>query len=323
MLFLKNGWGAVCLSAIFVLSAFSNAATAQIRRDKLFIDDGTGLFTILKSPHLSGGNQTVMFPNLQGGSAMILLSNSISGQTINGGLRVNGGLTLGTMLAAQYGGTGLDASNAANGQILIGNGNGFDLSEITGTLNQVLITVGPGTIRLSTPQDIGLTSSPTFSSIGLGSNGSTPVAGSVTLSDGTGPTGHSATLLTAPMSHDRTITIPDPGANASIVTTEGNQTINGNKTLTGTTGLTLLTGAGPNHFAGTQELTAGQLSVVVPNTAVTSASSITVTYEDLNDQDQVVPSVVQKIAGTSFTIRFSGPIPSGANARVHFMIINP
>ena len=310
---------------VLILAVTAGNIRSQVRKDKIYIDDGTGQFTILKSQPLGGTSQIINFPSIGGGT--VILSNSPSGQTITGGLRINGGMTLGTMLAPQYGGTGLDASTAANGQLLIGNGSGFDLSELTGTDNQIIISAGAGTLTLTTPQDIGPSSSPTFAGETLGANsGAGPASGttgSITLLDGTSSNGHSATVEVAPMASDRTITIPDPGANASMVTSEGTQTINGDKSLTGTTTLNLLTGSGTNRFAGTQELSAGQMRITILNTAITAASSIIATYEDLNDQEQVVPAIVAKVAGASFTVRLSGPVPVGADARVHFMIINP
>ncbi len=323
LLFFKNGRGRVCLSALLVFFALSSPASAQIRQTKLFLDDGASLFTILMSPHLSGGNQIITFPNLNGGHADFILSNSIAGQTIDNGLRINGGLSLGTMLAPQYGGTGIDGSTAPNGSILIGNGAGYELNTITGAANQVTVTNGPGTITLGIAQDIAPTSSPTFAGLTLGSNGASPVAGSVTFADGAGPTGHAATITTAPMGENRTITIPDPGANASVVTTEGNQTINGNKTLTGTTSLEMLVGAGTNHFAGTVELAVGQLTAVVPHTGVQLNSTIILTYEDLNNSGMMGQYVKAKNPGVSFTVMLMSPVPDGANARLHYLIVNP
>ena len=80
-------------------------------------------------------------------------------------ISTSGGLT--GILGVDKGGTGLDATNAANGSLLIGNGTDFSLATITGTANQVDVTNGAGTITLSTPQDIATTSSPTFDSAEL------------------------------------------------------------------------------------------------------------------------------------------------------------
>lgn len=103
----------------------------------------------------------------------------------------SGGLS--GILGVEFGGTGLDGSAAANGELLIGNGTGYSLATITGTANQVNVTNGSGSITLSTPQSIATTSSPTFSALTLtnpltlangGSSKSlTAVAGGVVWSD--------------------------------------------------------------------------------------------------------------------------------------------
>lgn len=75
-------------------------------------------------------------------------------------------ITSGT-LAITRGGTGLTAA-ATNGQLLIGNGTDYTLAALTGTANQVVVTNGAGSITLSTPQSIGMTSTPQFARLGLG-----------------------------------------------------------------------------------------------------------------------------------------------------------
>ena len=98
-------------------------------------------------------------------------------------------LTAGTALAVTSGGTGT-ASLPANGQVLIGNGSGYVVANITpgtaiqitnsaggititntgvtsltGTANQIDVSSSTGAITLSTPQNIGTGSSPTFASL--------------------------------------------------------------------------------------------------------------------------------------------------------------
>ena len=66
------------------------------------------------------------------------------------------------ILPVANGGTGVNGSTAANGQLLIGNGTGFSLSNLTGTANQVVVTNSAGGVTLSLPQSIATTSTPTF-----------------------------------------------------------------------------------------------------------------------------------------------------------------
>jgi hypothetical protein len=76
----------------------------------------------------------------------------------------------GTAIAPTYGGTGVDASGATNGQLLVGNGTGFTLATISGTANQVNVANGAGSITLSTPQDIHTGATPTFGGLTLSGN---------------------------------------------------------------------------------------------------------------------------------------------------------
>jgi hypothetical protein len=66
-------------------------------------------------------------------------------------------LTLTNPLGLNSGGTGLNISNPANGAILIGNGTALVLNTITGTANQITVTNGPGTITLSFPSAVTIT----------------------------------------------------------------------------------------------------------------------------------------------------------------------
>lgn len=79
-------------------------------------------------------------------------------------------LTTGTLPVAS-GGTGL-SSTPSNGQLDIGNGTGFTRATLTGTVNQLTVTNGSGSITLSTPQDLATTSNLRFGSLGIGTNAS-------------------------------------------------------------------------------------------------------------------------------------------------------
>ncbi|MDD4984689.1 MAG: hypothetical protein PHQ43_02695, partial [Dehalococcoidales bacterium] len=97
---------------------------------------------------------------------------SITNDTNVTGSVANNVLTLGWtgQLSAARGGTGLNTSTAPSGKLLIGNGTGFTLAGITGTTNQVNVENGAGAITLSTPQDIGTASTPTFAGVITTSN---------------------------------------------------------------------------------------------------------------------------------------------------------
>lgn len=88
-----------------------------------------------------------------------LATGTIDHVVINSG---TGAFSSEAQLATSRGGTGIDASAAANGELFIGNGTGLTKATLTGTADQVVVTNGVGTITLSTPQSINTTSSPTF-----------------------------------------------------------------------------------------------------------------------------------------------------------------
>lgn len=67
------------------------------------------------------------------------------------------------ILPQANGGLGFDATTVTDGQLLIGDtGTGFVSASLTGTVNQVAVANGAGSITLSTPQDIHSGASPTF-----------------------------------------------------------------------------------------------------------------------------------------------------------------
>jgi len=75
------------------------------------------------------------------------------------------------IVPVEFGGTGLDATNAPNGSLLIGDGVDFQLNTLTPTTNQTTVTNGAGTITVGTVQDIGPTSTPTFSDLTVAGTG--------------------------------------------------------------------------------------------------------------------------------------------------------
>jgi hypothetical protein len=76
------------------------------------------------------------------------------------------------------------------------------------------------------------------------------------------------------------------------------------------------------QLSGSVAIPFGATSLLVPNTNVTAASRILVTYEDADETGFVVVMVSKKNVGASFKVLFSGPVPS-SNAKLHYIIINP
>ncbi|MDA1316508.1 MAG: MerR family DNA-binding transcriptional regulator, partial [bacterium] len=124
------------------------------------------------------------------------------------------------------GGTGIGTTNPSNGALLIGNGTGYTVANLTGTTNQVNVTNGSGSITLSTPQDIHTGAIPLFAGLGIGATNPSYQLNVVGASNFT-TTGTFGGLLTA--------------SNALTVTS-------GNLTLS--SGLLTQTGSGNNSFAG-------------------------------------------------------------------------
>jgi cytoskeletal protein CcmA (bactofilin family) len=91
-----------------------------------------------------------------------LASGTASHVVINDG---SGVMSSEAQLSPLRGGTGVDASAAANGKLLVGNGTGFTIASLTGSANQVTVTEGSGTLALSLPQSIATTSDVTFDDI--------------------------------------------------------------------------------------------------------------------------------------------------------------
>lgn len=111
--------------------------------------------------------------------AIVLLFVGATGHTHNGsngnGPKIDLVTAINGILNPLNGGTGLNASSAANGEIIIGNGAGFTLAVIEGTSNQVIVTNGAGSITLSLPQDIHSTAIPTFEQIILQTDPDAPL----------------------------------------------------------------------------------------------------------------------------------------------------
>jgi hypothetical protein len=119
---------------------------------------------------------------------------------------------------------GVIASTAAptNGQFLIGStGNIPVLGTITGTANQIVATLGSGTITLSTPQNINVAATPTFASETL-----TAVTNQLVLG-----TTNTTTITSPAPAASRVYTIPDAGTTASFMMTQAAQTVVGQQTF--------------------------------------------------------------------------------------------
>lgn len=118
----------------------------------------------------------------------------------------------------------IDASDNLlwNGDIIATAGASPVLS-ITGTANQIIASAATGNVTLSTPQNIGTASTPTFASLTLAATTNQLVLG-VT---------HTVTLSSTAPAASRVYTLPDAGGAANVMLDAGNYTVTG--TWTGVT----------------------------------------------------------------------------------------
>jgi len=108
--------------------------------------------------------------NLGLGSIATQNSNNVS---ITGGSISGVSITsLTAALPIASGGTGL-TTTPSNGQLLVGNGTNYTLTNLGGTVNQVYVTNTSGSITLSGPQDLAASSNVQHGSLGIG----TPASG--------------------------------------------------------------------------------------------------------------------------------------------------
>lgn len=112
--------------------------------------DSDGTYTTTITDSAATSSKTITLPN------------------VTGTLYITGG----TDVALADGGTGIDASGATDGQLLIGGttSNDLQLATLTGTANQVTVANGTNSITLSTPQDIDATATPEFASVQVTDN---------------------------------------------------------------------------------------------------------------------------------------------------------
>jgi hypothetical protein len=140
------------------ISSGGSGLAAAPTNGQLWIGTGTGfaLATISGTP-----NRIIVTP----GAGSILLSTPQDLASVSSPTFLS--ISLSTPLSTLNGGTGV-SSAPSNGQVLIGNGGtAYTLTTITGTPDQVIVTLGAGSITLSTPQDIGTSSAVTFAGVTL------------------------------------------------------------------------------------------------------------------------------------------------------------
>ena len=223
--------------------------------------------TFFAAPALSAG--TPLFRTMQTTDLPTLMSGQIyigsAGTAVASSLSAGTGITItpgpGTLtVSANY------IEPMGNGTIVIGSSSGpAAASTITGTTNQVIVTNGPNSITLSTPQNIHTGATPTFASETL-----TALTNQLTF----GATNTVTFNVSAP-SASRVYQFSDPGANANVVLdTAGPMTIVNVPTVAGQilTASTATTAIWQNQSAFTGSLTYQEVSSAVAITTFSNAA---------------------------------------------------
>lgn len=145
-------WGAVTLTTdVTGTLPVANGGTGATTLTGMVRGNGTGAFTVVTSSTVGQVLRVTGANTFAFGAVDLADTDAVTGA-----------------LPEVNGGTGVDASTATNGQLLIGDGSGLTLATLTGTANQITVTNGAGSITLSTPQSIATSSTPQFARLGLG-----------------------------------------------------------------------------------------------------------------------------------------------------------
>jgi len=178
--------------------------------------------------------------------------------------------------------------NLTNGQLLIGvSGSAPVGTTITGTAHEINVTNAPGSITLSTPQNIDTTSSPTFSALTTTGLATLNAVRSATYSDATGGT-------------TSTINGVNPLTTANTVAADLNQAV-----LTTSSpvfaGLTL-SGLSTNN--GLSNILGASAGVINQITVLSGAATLTVSSKNFTSGGSTAPCIYLQV-GNSVTVNWN------------------
>jgi len=239
-----------------------------------------------------------------GSVTSVAASGGTTGLTFSGSpITTSGTLTLGGTLGVAHGGTGLSAS-PANGQLLVGNGSGFNLATLTAGAN-ISITNGAGTISIA--------ASTAASGVTLWSGGSTgltpnvPTSGSIVIG-GTLGVANGGTGQTTEINAINAL-LPSQGGNSGkYLTTNGSSASWGTVSSAGTvTNVAAATVAGMGlSFTGSPITTTGTLTLGGTLSTANGGTGLTT----VGTNGQVLASTGSAISWTTLP---TGPALAGPN----------
>jgi hypothetical protein len=202
----------------------SGVSTGISGTDKVIVRSTATAGQVLRSTGTDGQEATWGALNLASANAVTGTLAITNGGTGVASLSANGVLTV------NGAGTAILSTNLTNGQLLIGStGAAPSATTLTGTTNQVIVTTGAGTITLSTPQDIAITSTPTFASATLTSTTNQLTLGTTNTTTISAPAPGAPITLTMPSTASDTIVArntTDTLTNKTITAASNNVTAN-------------------------------------------------------------------------------------------------
>lgn len=296
--------GAVSLVSSVPLSFPTDSGTATPSANAITIAGGSGINTSASGSTLTieavGGESAVdslipdsgTSPVVPDGSSQITIAGGTGISTVGGTNTLT--INLDTPVATGSGGTGLDTSTAANGNLLIGNGTGLSLATLTeGT--SIDITNGAGSITVA----FDVTESPAIpTSINADSGTCTPTTNVFSIVGGTG-------LTTTASGNQISITldggtqaidglIPDSGTSPVVPDGDGHLTVAGGNGIATVGGTNVVTFNMASPFSGNftfdATLSADTFDTTNTTTGLTiTDNSITADGTDSNISLSLVP----------------------------------
>jgi hypothetical protein len=191
---------------------------------RITVSGTTGNVSVAQGLSVNGSLVSIDNVPTTANKANVVLRNGAGDLEVSNRTFVTSAGALAANQAVRTNGSGdLESVGLTNGQFLIGStGTTPQVGSITGTTNQVNVTAGPGTITLSTPQNIHTAATPTFAGMTL--SGLTPNRVMRTGAGGTVTTGQ----VDLSSVNDVTGTLPVPNGGTGLTSVNSGSLLYGN-----------------------------------------------------------------------------------------------